>query len=141
MPDTRRRARAAPSTPDLQTEGPMSEIHDTSFTGRLSAAAEAKKALLAKFRPKPTITDPQFADREAVRAAEVERVRQERAAAKAAALQAKAEAEAAEREAAAAAAAADLEALRGKRKERKALTKAEQKARRDARYAARKARK
>ena len=37
-------------------------------------------------------------------------------------------------------AAAALDAKRGERKERKALTKAEQKVKRDARYAARKAR-
>ena len=62
------------------------------------------------------------------------------AAAKAAAKQALADAEEAARQAAAEREAAELEAKRGERKERKALTKAEAKAARDARYAARKAR-
>ena len=67
----------------------------TGFTDRLTAQQEAKKALLAKFKPKPTVQDPEF---------EL------------------------------------LAAKRAARKERKQLTKEEQKAARDARYAARKAR-
>jgi hypothetical protein len=101
----------------------------TGFADRLSAAAEAKKAQLAKFRPKPTVTDPGFTDRAALRAAELQAVREARAAAKEAARQAAVDAEQ-----------ATLDAKRGERKERKALSKAEAKAKRDARYAARKAR-
>ena len=68
--------------------------------------------------------------REEIKARELAAVRQARAEAKEAArLEALAREEAA------------LEAKRGERKERKALTKAEQKAKRDAKYAARKARK
>src|SRR5580692_9425812 len=109
----------------------MNEPHNTSFSDRLKASAEAKKAMLAKFKPKPAVTDPHFEERAAMRAAEIEKVRLERAEAKAAAKQALADAEEARRQA---------EAKRGQRKERKALTKAEAKAARDARYAARKAR-
>jgi hypothetical protein len=76
-----------------------------------------------------------------MRAAELQRVRDERAAAKAEKKLAAAEAAETVRLADEATAAAALDAKRGERKERKALTKAEQKAKRDDRYAARKARK
>lgn len=118
----------------------MNEIQRTGFAERLKAAAEARQALLAGFRPRPTITNPATPDRAARRAAELERVRQERAEAKAAKKQAAADAEEAARLQEEALAAATLEARRGERKERKQLTKAEAKAKRDARYAARKAR-
>jgi hypothetical protein len=111
----------------------MNQPQNTGFADRLKAASEAKKAMLAKFQPKPAVPDPLFEERAAMRAAELEAARKARAEAKAAAKQALAEAEAA-------VAAAALEAKRGERKERKVLTKAEQKAKRDARYAARKAR-
>ncbi len=107
----------------------MFEAKKASFSDRLTTAAESKKALLAKFKPKPTVSDPNFESREALKAAELEAVRQARAEAKAAARQAVLDAEQ-----------AALDAKRGERKERKALTKAEQKAKRDARYAARQAR-
>jgi hypothetical protein len=119
----------------------MNQTQKTGFAERLKTAAEARSARLASFRPKPTVTDPHFVERNVVKAAELVRVREERAAAKAAKKQAAADAIAAADAAAAAVAAAELDAKRGERKERKALTKAEQKAKRDARYAARKARK
>ncbi len=122
------------------TESLMNQSQNTGFADRLKTASEAKKALLDKFRPKPTVIDPLFGERAALRAAEVEAVRQERADAKAAAKQAAADAAQAAIEAQAALEAAALDAKRGERKERKALTKAEAKAARDARYAARKAR-
>jgi hypothetical protein len=118
----------------------MNALQNTGFADRLKTASEAKKALLAKFQPKPTVTDPNFVARQDRRQAELEQVREDRAAAKAAAKQAALEAEQAATEARAALEAADLDARRGQRKERKALTKAEAKAKRDARYAARKAR-
>jgi hypothetical protein len=118
----------------------MSEPYNPNFSDRLKTASEAKKAMLAKFKPKPTVTDPQFEERAALRTAELEKVRLERAEAKAAAKQAQADAEEARLQAEAELEAADLAAKRGQRKERKALTKAEAKAARDARYAARKAR-
>jgi hypothetical protein len=118
----------------------MNETERTGFSERLKAAAEAKKALLAKLRPKPTVMAAEAPSRAGQKQAELERVRQERADAKAAKLQAAADAEEAARNTVEALEAAALDAKRGERKERKALTKAEAKAKRDARYAARKAR-
>jgi len=110
------------------------------FADRLKASTAAKQALVAKFKPKPMQTDPNFADRAAERAAEVERVRLARAEAKAAKEQARVDAAEAAALAKAQAEEADLEANRGARRERKALSAAEAKAKRDAKYAARKAR-
>jgi len=53
----------------------MSHLKNTGFSDRISAAAEAKKAMLAKMKPKPTVTDPDFDKREELRAAELEAVR------------------------------------------------------------------
>ena len=118
----------------------MFSMQKIDFADRLKTAAEAKKALLAKHKHRPTVIDPLFAERESLRKAEVERVRQERIAAREAAKLAAIQAQEAELAAQQAQREAELEAIRGERKERKALTKAEQKAKRDARYAARKAR-
>jgi hypothetical protein len=118
----------------------MNETERTGFSERLKTAAEAKKALLAKLRPKPTVVAAELPSRADKKQAELERVRQDRAEAKAAKLQAAADSEEAARNTVEALAAAALDAKRGERKERKALTKAEAKAKRDARYAARKAR-
>ena len=119
----------------------MKETERTGYSERLKAAAGARKSMLANFRPKPTVTGPAPPDRAARRAEELERVRQDRSVAKAAKKRAAADAELAVRLAVEAGEAAALEARRGERKERKALSKAEAKAKRDARYAARKARK
>ncbi len=108
----------------------MKDPLKTGFAERLTAQQEAKKAMLAKLKPKPMVTAAVFESREEIRARELEAVRQARAEAKEIA---RLEAEAREL--------AALEAKRSDRKERKALTKAEQKAKRDAKYAARKARK
>lgn len=121
-------------------ESKMNETQNTGFAERLKTASAAKQALLAKFKSKPTVTDPLFAEREAMRAAELVKVRQDRDEAKAAAKLVAAEAVEAARLAEVAVAEAALDAKRGERKERKALTKAEQKTARDVRYAARKAR-
>lgn len=118
----------------------MNEFQKTGFSERLKVAADAKKALLAKMKPKAAVTDPLFAERATMRAAELEKVRAERAEARAAAKQAVADREEARLQGEADVVAAALDAKRGERKERKALTKAEAKAKRDARYAARKAR-
>ncbi|OYW92505.1 MAG: hypothetical protein B7Z13_09745, partial [Caulobacterales bacterium 32-67-6] len=75
----------------------MNQDERTGFSERLKTAAEAKKALLAKMKPKAAATDPLFAERAALREAELERVRQERQAAKDAKKQAAAEAEEAAR--------------------------------------------
>jgi hypothetical protein len=107
----------------------MFEAKKAGFSDRLATQAEAKKALLAKFKPKAAAPDPNFVPRDVIRANELEAVRAARAEAKEAMRQKQLEAEEAE-----------LAAKRADRKERKALTKAEQKAKRDARYAARQAR-
>lgn len=122
----------------------MSDPYNSGFADRLKTASEAKKALLAKFQAKPTVTDPLHAQRAVLKAAakanELQQVRAERSAAKALARQAALDEEEAVRQAQADVEAAALDLKRGERKERKALTKAEAKAKRDARYAARKAR-
>lgn len=95
----------------------------TGFNDRIAAAAEAKKAMLARMKPKPTVTDPNFVDRATRKAMELEAIRAQRAAEKEAA---KAEQEAkrlAEIEARAAVAETELEAKRRERKERKAAAK------------------
>jgi hypothetical protein len=65
----------------------------TTFGDRLEAAAEAKKAMLAKFKPLPAATDPNFDNREAEREAEREAIRAARAAEKQAKRDALAQAE------------------------------------------------
>ena len=116
----------------------MRDLKQTGFNGRISAQQDAKKALLAKFKPKTAAPDPEFDKLAEKRAAEKEALRQQHELAKAEQRREKAEKEAArlaaERETEEA-----LEAeKRANRKERKQLTKEEQKAARDARYAARK---
>lgn len=60
----------------------MKPFKPISFEDRLAAQAEAKKAMLEKFRPKPAVRETPFVDREAERQAELERVRAERRAAR-----------------------------------------------------------
>ena len=118
----------------------MKESDRTTFSERLKVAAEAKQALVAKLRPKPTVASAQPIDRAAEKKAELAQVRKARVVAKAAKEQAATDAKLASAEHAAGIEAAALAEKRGDRKERKALTKAEAKEKRDARYAARKAR-
>jgi len=118
----------------------MKQTDRNNFSERLKTAAEARKALLAGFQPKPTVVAPELPDRSARKASELQQVREDRVEAKRLRKEAVAEAEAAARAAEEEIAAAALDMKRGERKERKALTKAEAKAKRDARYAARKAR-
>jgi hypothetical protein len=99
------------------------------FNDRQAASAAAKKALLEKFKPKPTVTDPLIDQRKAEKELELEILREERRK---------------EREVRRAAA----EAAEAIRREDEAITeearelalRAAQKAARDARYAARKQR-
>ena len=116
----------------------MNEKLRTDFASRLKTAAEAKKAMLANFKPKPAVTDPNFIEREARKAAEIERVRQERADAKAAKLEAARLAAEAVRQTDEEIEAATLAAKRDERKARKAQAKAEARAKRDARSSGRK---
>jgi hypothetical protein len=112
------------------------------FDERQSASAEAKRALLAKFQSRPPADDPEVQARAAERKAIAE-AREARLAERRVEREAEMAKQAAEREAALAA-----EALRRKEEEAaaveaaraEALLKLEQKAARDARYAARKAR-
>jgi hypothetical protein len=100
-----------------------------SFSDRQAASAEAKKALVAKFKPKPTVVDPQFEDRRLQRELELEEVRAKRAAER----QAKRE-ESARKD-------AERQALEAEIAEANELElRAKQKSARDARYAARKQR-
>ena len=116
------------------------------FTDRLETAAKAKQALLEKARQKDPANDPEFAARQAARVAaardreEREIERRNAKLAEQARVKAEREAEAARK---AAEAAAEAERIRqGKRPVSKpALSATEQKVLRDARYAARKARK
>lgn len=118
----------------------MANIPHNNFADRLSTAAAARSALIAAFRPKPAQPAIGPIDRVGERAAHLKQVRDDRSQAKAAR---KAAALADQETAAKAIAvldAAALSARRGERKERKALSAAEAKAKRDARYAARQAR-
>lgn len=108
----------------------------TTFQDRLAASRDAKAALLAKFKPKPTVTDQTtFAEREAQRAAEREKVRLEREAAKEAARLAKLAQEEAKREALLNDEQHQLELKRQERKDRKAAAKEEARLRKEAKKA------
>jgi hypothetical protein len=116
------------------------------FADRLETAAKAKQALLEKARQKDPTNDPEFAARQAARI-DAARIREERETEKRTAKMAEQARVKAEREAEAARKAAEAQAeadriRAGKRPVSKpALSETEQKALRDARYAARKARK
>jgi hypothetical protein len=56
----------------------MAELKNNSLTDRLAAAAAAKKAQLEKFRPKPQVSDPNFVSSAEVREAERKAIREER---------------------------------------------------------------
>lgn len=118
----------------------MRDLKQTGFTDRIAAQREAKSALLAKFKPKPTVQDPEFDRLAEKRAAEKEALRVQHELEKAEERREKAEKEAARLEAERLVQDEADAVRRAERKARKQLTKEEQKARRDARYAARKAR-
>ncbi len=118
----------------------MRDLKQTGFTDRISTQQEAKKALLARFKPKPAVQDPEFERLAEKRAAEKETLRQQRELEKSDVRRQKAEVDAARLAADHDAQEAIEAEKRAARKERKQLTKEEQKVARDARYAARKAR-
>ena len=104
------------------------------FAERQKAAMQARENLLQKFRAQPTADDPEVARRRAEReaiAANRARLKQEREAAKAEQVRREEEAAAAE--------AARIAREKEEAAARQAQIEAEQKAKRDARYAARKA--
>ena len=114
----------------------MKHAQQTSYSERLTAAAEAKKALLAKFQPKPTVVAETLVDRAAERAQELEAVRHTRLEQRETARLARIAAEEAAQKAAFDAEQAALEAKRSERKERKQLMKHDAQGRRAARLEA-----
>ena len=118
-------------------------LKGSTFEDRRKEAAEAKKALLERFKARPAADDPEVlaraAERRAIQEAREIRVA-ERAKLKAEELARLAEADVA-RKAAEAAAAAEAEARAAELARRDEEIRAERKAARDAKYAARKARK
>jgi hypothetical protein len=114
----------------------MNHAKKIDYNERLTAAAEAKKALLEKFKPKPMITAVEPIDRAARLEAQREAIRQQRAQEKEAARLAKIAAAEAARQEALAAELAALEAKRAERKDRKTLMKMDAQQRRAARLAA-----
>ena len=109
----------------------MRNLKGTSFDDRLSAAANAKKAELEKFRARSGVNDPAFAERQAARHA-ISVARDARTAERNASRLASIAHEAAEN------AARDAEVAR--QTAHNVALQADRRAARDARYAARKAR-
>ena len=114
----------------------MRAFKDKNLTDRLQTSKQAKQALLEKFKARPGPDDPivkeRLAKRQEIAAAREERARQ-KAIAKKLEEQERIEREARE--------AAELEAARERELQEHIAREAEQKAIRDARYAARKKRK
>ena len=125
---------------DAFQQGLMKDTLKTGFNDRLQAQAEARKAMLAKFKPKPTVRPDEFVDTRSERERELEAVRRARAEAKEAARLAAIEAEEARRVALLNDEEAQLALARSARKERKAQMKAEARAKREASAAVRKSR-
>ncbi len=120
----------------------MGSFKGTSFDDRLSAAANAKKTELEKFRARSGTNDPAFAERQAARHA-ISVARDARTAERNASRLAGVAREAAEkaaRDAAEEAEQAAREAEVARQAANEVVLQAERKAARDARYAARKAR-
>jgi hypothetical protein len=101
------------------------------FSERLEAQAEARKALLEKFKPKPTVKPEVFETREQRKARELEDVRAKRAADKEEARLRAEEAERARVEALANNEQYQLEVKRQERKDRKSREKADARAKRE----------
>ena len=146
------------SVPDTSKKGTMSSFNGSRFQDRQTAAAEARKALIAKFQNRPSADDPEVQARAAERQAIIEarKVREAERAARKAKEEAERAAQHAREEAARLAREAEearqreeerlrLEAEEARKREEdaqlKVMLEAEKKAERDARYAARKVRK
>lgn len=108
----------------------MRELKQTGFADRLTAQAEAKKALLARFKAKPAAPDPEFDKLAEKRAAEKAEQRRVHELAKAEQRRAKAEQQAAVIESQRQSAEELEDQRRNERRERKAAIKAEQRMRR-----------
>ncbi len=111
--------------------------HNVGFADRLKAAAEAKQARVAQFKPKAAAPAADFVHRSVVREAELQAVREARAAAKEAERLAAIAAEETARAALANDEQYQIELKRNERKDRKAQAKAEARAKREANQAAR----
>lgn len=118
----------------------MSEMKQKDFGDRLDAARDAKQAMAAKFRQRPGPDDPAVAERRAARAA-VSAARDARIAEREAQRVAEGARVTAEREALVAEQAEQEKRAASEKVENDVKLEAERKAARDARYAARKARK
>jgi hypothetical protein len=114
----------------------MNYAKKVDFSARLTSQAEAKKALLERFKPKATVQDPNFVSREERKAAEREALRAARAAEKQAAEAEKAARAEAARQARIADEEAALAQKRSDRKDRKQLEKMDAQARKAARMQA-----
>lgn len=104
---------------------------------RLSRQADAKKALLAKFKARPMVTDPEFVSRQERKARELEAVRVARLEAKEAARRAKIEEQERQREALLQDEEHQIALKREDRKARKAAAKADARAKRELQQQAR----
>ena len=113
----------------------MKQLANPGFNDRLTAAADAKKAMLARFKPKPTVVAETIVDRETLREQEREAVRRARVEDKERQRVERAAAEEAARMALLQDEQAQLEAKRNERKERKQLQKMDAQSRRAARLA------
>jgi len=118
----------------------MKGFKDKGFTDRLTAAAKAREAALEKFKARPKPDDPEMIERAVARKAAAE-ARAAREAERLADRAARQEREAAEKVAREIAEAAGKAAAEQHAAAEKVRLAAEQKAARDARYAARKSRK
>jgi Family of unknown function (DUF6481) len=118
----------------------MSDYTNKNFSERLGTAAHAKKAMLDKFRSRPAADDPAVVERRAARQA-ISDARQARIAEREAARLAQEAREAAERHEREMAKQQQRVREAAEVAEREAALEIERKAARDARYAARKARK
>jgi hypothetical protein len=107
------------------------------FTERLESQAEARRALLEKFKPKPTVQAEVFETRAQRKAREIEEVRAKRAADKEAARKRAEDAIEAARLALLNNEEAQLDLKRQERKDRKSAAKAEARAKREAKSAQR----
>jgi hypothetical protein len=107
------------------------------FTERLSAQAEARKALLSKLKPKPAVRPEVFETTAQKKARELEEVRARRAAEKEEARLRAEEAEAERQRAIENDEELQLELKRQERKARKAAAKAEARAKRESKAAVR----
>ncbi len=111
----------------------MKQNINPGFADRLQAQADAKKALLARFKPKPAVTDENHVDRATRREQELEAVRKARVEERERARIERAEALEMAKMSVEEAELAALEAKRAERRERKATMKSDAQTRRAAR--------